>query len=145
MHTFSKLMFWTHIQRNNYWVTHVEITCKGNLRSFLNVKHSPSWPLALVLVRIEESVGLNSPIFTQPRTTGMEANTKTVLFILNGGKYANLLYPVEHFAIPCTVAPQSGLLYPPPGDLPYPGIELLPLLHWQADSLPLAPPRKPLK
>jgi len=78
----------------------------------LNVKHSPSWPLALVLVRIEESVGLNSPIFTQPRTTGMEANTKTVLFILNGGKYANLLYPVEHFAIPCTVAPPEWVAIP---------------------------------
>ena len=145
MHTFSKLMFWTHIQRNNYWVTHVEITCKGNLRSFLNVKHSPSWPLALVLLRAEESVGLNSPIFTQPRTTGMEANTKTVLFILNGCKYANSLYHVELFATPCTVAPQNGLLYSPPGDLPYPGTELLPLLHWQADSLPLAKHGKHLK
>ena len=92
-------------------------------------KHSPCWPLALVLVKVEESVGPNSPIFTQPRTTGVEANTKMVLFILNGCKYANSLYPVEFFATPRTVAPQSGLLYPPPGDLPYPGIELLPLLH----------------
>ena len=118
------------MQRNNCCVTHVEITCKGNLRSFLNVKHSPSWPLALFLVKVvEEAVGLNSPIFTQPRTTGMEANTKTVLFILNGCKYGNSLYPVELFATPCTVAPRSGLLCPPPGDLPYPGIELLPLFH----------------
>ena len=33
----------------------------------------------------------------------------------------------------------SGLPFPPPGDLPDPGIEpcLLCLLHWQVDSLPL--------
>ena len=37
----------------------------------------------------------------------------------------------------------SRLPYPPPGDLPDPGIELLHLLHWQAGSLPVAPPRKP--
>ena len=39
----------------------------------------------------------------------------------------------------------SGLPFPPPGDLPNPGIQhvSLNLLHWQAGSLPLAPPRKP--
>ena len=39
----------------------------------------------------------------------------------------------------------SGLPCPPPGDLPDPGIELclFCLLHWQAGSLPLAPPGKP--
>ena len=37
----------------------------------------------------------------------------------------------------------SELSCPPPEDLPNPGIELLCLLHWQADSLPLAPPGKP--
>ena len=33
----------------------------------------------------------------------------------------------------------SGLPFPPPGDLPDPGTEpaFLPLLCWQADSLPL--------
>ena len=38
----------------------------------------------------------------------------------------------------------SGLLHPPPGHLPNPGIEpcLLCLLHWQAGSLPLVPPGK---
>ena len=37
----------------------------------------------------------------------------------------------------------SKLPFPPPGDLPNPGIELVPcLLHWQAGSLPLAPPGK---
>ena len=38
----------------------------------------------------------------------------------------------------------SGLPCPPPGDLPDPGIEpmSLCLLHWQAGSLPLAPPGK---
>ena len=35
----------------------------------------------------------------------------------------------------------SGLPYPPPGDLPDPGIKPRDhLLHWQAGSLPLAPP-----
>ena len=37
----------------------------------------------------------------------------------------------------------SDLPCPPSGDLPYPRIELLYLLHWQECSLPLAPPRKP--
>ena len=38
------------------------------------------------------------------------------------------------------------VLCSPPGDLPDPGIEpsLLGLLHWQAGSLPLVPPGKPL-
>ena len=35
----------------------------------------------------------------------------------------------------------SGLPCPPPGHLPDPGMEpILRLLHWQAGSLPLAPP-----
>ena len=40
----------------------------------------------------------------------------------------------------------SGLPFPSPGALPDPGIEqhLLCLLHWQADSLLLAPPGKPV-
>ena len=39
----------------------------------------------------------------------------------------------------------SGLQWPPPEDLPDPGIKpsLLCLLHWQLGSLPLAPPGKP--
>ena len=39
----------------------------------------------------------------------------------------------------------SELLCPPPGNLPDPGIEprLSRLLHWQAGSLPIAPPGKP--
>ena len=39
----------------------------------------------------------------------------------------------------------SGLPCPSPGDLSDPGIEpvFLNLLHWQAGSLPLAPPGKP--
>ena len=41
----------------------------------------------------------------------------------------------------------SGLPCPPPGDLPDPGIQrgLWCLLHWQAGSLPLAPPGKPIQ
>ena len=41
----------------------------------------------------------------------------------------------------------SELLFSPPGDLPDPGIEptSLNLLHWQAGSLPLVPPGKPLQ
>ena len=40
----------------------------------------------------------------------------------------------------------SGLPCPPPGDLPDPGIEpmSLGLRPWQADSLPLVPPEKPI-
>ena len=64
---------------------------------------------------------------------------------------------VQVFATPWTVAHKvplsmgfsrqeywSGLPFPSPGDLPDPGIEAtsLSLLHWQADSLPLAPPGK---
>ena len=39
----------------------------------------------------------------------------------------------------------SGLPFPTPGDLLYPGIEpcLLHLLHWWVDSLPTMPPGKP--
>ena len=67
---------------------------------------------------------------------------------------------VRLFATPWTVACQallsmgfsrqeywSGLLCPPPGDLPDPGIEPLSLclLHWQSGSLPLVPSGKPGK
>ena len=39
----------------------------------------------------------------------------------------------------------SGLLCPPPGDLPNQGnLHILCLLHWQTSSLPLAPPGKPI-
>ena len=56
------------------------------------------------------------------------------------------------FATPCIVAPpsmgfsrqeyRSGVPCRPAGDLPDPEIEPAPLrlLHWQADSLPTAPP-----
>ena len=39
----------------------------------------------------------------------------------------------------------SGLPFPPPRDLPHPGIKscLSGLLHWQADSISLKPPGKP--
>ena len=39
----------------------------------------------------------------------------------------------------------SGLPFSSPGDLPHPGVKpmSLCLLHWQAGSLPLAPPGKP--
>ena len=62
------------------------------------------------------------------------------------------------FATPWTMAHQaplsvgfsrqeywSGLPHPPPEDLPNQGLNpcLLHLLHWQAGSLPLAPPGKP--
>ena len=65
---------------------------------------------------------------------------------------------VQLFVTPWTVAHQaplsmgfsrqeywSGLPFPPPGDLPHPGIELhlLHILHWQAGSLSLVPPGKP--
>ena len=65
---------------------------------------------------------------------------------------------VQLFVTPWTVAHQVplsmgyssqeywiGLPFPPPGDLPNPGMELvsLHLLHWQADSLLLMPCGKP--
>ena len=75
------------------------------------------------------------------------------------------LYPVESvsrsvmselFAIPRAVAHHgplfmgfswkeywSGVPFPPPGDLPHPGIELASPV-FQADSLPSEPPRKPI-
>ena len=37
----------------------------------------------------------------------------------------------------------TGLPYPPPGDLPNPGIKPTSLMHWQVGSLSLAPPGKP--
>ena len=41
----------------------------------------------------------------------------------------------------------SGLLFPPPEDLPNPGLSSPPLclLHWPAGSLPAVPPGKPIK
>ena len=62
---------------------------------------------------------------------------------------------VQLFLTPWTVAHQAPLSMgfsrqeywcglPPPRDLPDPEIEPASLLHWQADSLPLAPPRKVL-
>ena len=65
---------------------------------------------------------------------------------------------VQLFATPWTVDLQaplsmgfsrqeywSGVPFPPPGGLPHPGMKLrlFHLLHWQAGSLPLAPPREP--
>ena len=70
----------------------------------------------------------------------------------------NCFSHVQLFATLWTIAPQaplsmgfsrqeywSGLPFPPPGELPNPGINprLLRLLHWQAGSLPLVPPGKP--
>ena len=71
----------------------------------------------------------------------------------------SLFSHVQFFVTPWTVALQaplsmgfsrqeywSGLPFPPPGDLPDPGIkpESLCLLHWQAGSLPLPPRQCPL-
>ena len=76
-----------------------------------------------------------------------------VYYVLSCFSHAQL------FAIPWTEAHQaplsmgfsrqeywSGLPCPPSRDLPDPGTEptLLSLLHWQAGSLPLMPPGKPL-
>ena len=72
--------------------------------------------------------------------------------------FFNMVNCVRLFVTPWSVAHQaplsmgfsrqeywSGLPFPSPGDLPDPGIEpsLLCLRHWQMDSLPRAPPRKP--
>ena len=70
-----------------------------------------------------------------------------------------MLSPVQLFVTPWTVAHQvplfmefpmqeywSGVPFPSPGDLPDPDIKAksLCLLHWQAESLPTAPPGKPV-
>ena len=71
-----------------------------------------------------------------------------------------MLNHVQLFETPWTVARQarlsvgfsrqeywSGLPFPPPGDLPDPGIGLisLPSPELHVDSLPLPPPGKPLR
>ena len=50
------------------------------------------------------------------------------------------------FQILCIKTSHTQRPFPPPGGLPNLGIEpnLLHLVHWQAGSLPLAPPGKPL-
>ena len=59
-------------------------------------------------------------------------------------------WTVDHQAPPsmgfCRQEYWSGFQCPSPGDLPDPGINphLLCLLHWQAGSLPLAPPGEPI-
>ena len=73
----------------------------------------------------------------------------------SGSRVLSCFSHVWLLATPGTVAPQaplsmgfsrqgywSGLLSPPPGDLPHPqwNLRLLCLLHWQVGSLPLAPP-----
>ena len=74
--------------------------------------------------------------------------------------HAQLLSHIQLFVTPWTVALQaplsmgfsrqeywSGLPFPPPGDLPGPGIKHVkfPLSpHWQANSLPLNPQGSPL-
>ena len=73
---------------------------------------------------------------------------------------AQLLSHVQVFETPWTTACQallsmefsrqefcSELSFPPPGDLPDPGMEptYLHLLHWQADSLPLSHMESPVK
>ena len=82
-----------------------------------------------------------------------EAKSSKKLYFTSWGEVKSL----SLFATPWTVANQappsiefsrqeywSGLPCPSPGDLPDPGIEprVLHLLHWQAGSLPLAPPGK---
>ena len=82
--------------------------------------------------------------------------------IILSGQVGMVACVLSHFRVsetPWTVAhqaPQSigfprqeywnGLPWPPPGDLPDPGTEpmALSLLHWQAGSLPLVPPGKPV-
>ena len=67
-----------------------------------------------------------------------------------------VLSHVQLFVAPWTVACQTPLSmgfprqehqsevpFPPPRDIPHPRIEPT-SLHWQADSLPLVPPRKPM-
>ena len=83
-------------------------------------------------------------------------------FSISHPSWSEKLQSLSHvwpFVAPWTVACQaslptefrrqeywSGLPCPLPGCLPHPGMELglLHLLRWQVDSLPLAPPGKPI-
>ena len=79
----------------------------------------------------------------------MEAAWTLIVYSLRAHLRAQSLSCVRLFVTPWTVAHQasssmgfsrqeywSGLPFPPPGDLPDPG--LLHFLHWQVDSLPLS-------
>ena len=120
----------------------------------------PAWSLGLRFVRLsppEGRVSLRwtlapSPVYVHRLRLG-----RIFTWVWDG---AQSLSHVQLFAAPWTVAHQaplpmgfsrqkywSGLPFPPPGELPDPGIELRSLvsprlLQWQGDSLSLAPPRK---
>ena len=72
-------------------------------------------------------------------------STKLCLTLLHP-MYYNLPGSSVHGIFPGKQAYWSGLPFPSLGDLPDPGIKprSLGLLHWQADSLRLMPPGKPL-
>ena len=93
-----------------------------------------------------------------PTNTHTHTHTHcTCLCAYNGIVCVSHFSHVQLFVTPWTIAHQaslsigssrqqcqSGLSFPPPGDLPIQGSNpcLLRLLHWQAGSLPLAPPGK---
>ena len=93
-------------------------------------------------------------VYLKPEVVG----TSIILHIRKMCVHAQLLSQVHLFSTPWPVAHQdplsmgfsrqqywNGLSCPPPGDLPDPGIKPTSLtLHWQAGSLPAAPPGKPL-
>ena len=79
------------------------------------------------------------------RSSLLLTSTKLCLTLLHP-MYYNLPGSSVHGIFPGTQAYWSGLPFPSLGDLPDPGIKprSLGLLHWQADSLRLMPPGKPL-
>ena len=94
-----------------------------------------------------------------PCPTGTEAPMLSCTMYLFGWLFICAVQLLQSCLTPWTITHQahlfigfsrqeywSGLLCPPPGDLPCPGIKayLLCLLHWQVGSLPLAPPGKPV-
>ena len=117
-----------------------------------------NWTSAWSVVRIRPATGFR--ISTGHRLLDKDAPQCPSATPINGAFppcVLSHLSCVRLFATPWTVAGQaplfmgfsrqeywSGLPCPPPGDLPNQGIEprFLCLLHWQAGSLPLAPPWK---
>ena len=121
----------------------------------------PAWSLVLRFVRFSPSQRpgdpCGGPLLLLPYVCIRLRLGRIFTWVWDG---AQLLSRVRLFTAPWMLAHQaplsmgfsmqeywSGLPFPPPGELPDPGIELASLVsprlpHWQGDSLSLAPPRR---
>ena len=81
------------------------------------------WFITVSLDPCEVKITQSCPILATPWTVALQAPLSTGYLSRQGY--------------------QSGWPFPPPGDLSNPGKEPCLLIHWQAGSLPLAPPGKP--